>query len=107
AVALAGQYGGEQGVQGLLAERGILLGRFGSLVDRCVLHRRGAVRRGRQALAAGEQEGGGEQGEGSVHRGKLRSVAWLHHDTSGRRKPTGPRGFCGRSARGWSSGAIC
>ena len=96
AVALAGQLGSEQGVQGLFAERSVLLGLGRGLAGIGILHRRGAVRRGGQALAAGEQEGGSQQREGFVHKGKLRSVAWLHHDTSGGRKPTAPSGFAER-----------
>ena len=56
----------------------------------------GLLAQGGVALAAGEQEGGSQQREGFVHKGKLRSVAWLHHDTSGGRKPTAPRGFAER-----------
>ena len=45
AVALAGQLGGEQGEQGLFAERSVLLGLGRGLAGIGILHRRGAVRR--------------------------------------------------------------
>ncbi|MNN35827.1 hypothetical protein D3C81_1496910 [compost metagenome] len=70
AVALPSQFGGEQGEQGFAAERAIDLGLGGRGGLAAFLDRRGAVRGlVGQALTAAEEQQGGQQREGSIHRG--------------------------------------
>ncbi|MCY1411064.1 hypothetical protein D9M71_264460 [compost metagenome] len=69
AVALSGQFSGEQGVEGFAVERTVDLGLGGRGGLVAFLDRRGAVRGlVGQALTAAEEQQGGQQREGSIHR---------------------------------------